>query len=69
MLLAEGNFYGRNSMRDGKKGQYGYITSINTKSIPHNRFFNMKIFREKNMLFSVGVEKIPIVKGGIIKRY
>lgn len=29
----------------------------------------MKIFREKNVLFHIGVEKIPVVKSGIIKRY
>ncbi len=29
----------------------------------------MKVFREKNLLFNVGVEKIPIVRGGVIKRY
>lgn len=29
----------------------------------------MKIYREKNLLFNVGVEKKPIVRSGIIKRY
>ena len=29
----------------------------------------MKVFREKNLLFNVGVEKMPIVRGGVIKRY
>lgn len=29
----------------------------------------MKIFREKTLLFNVGVEKMPIVRGGVIKRY
>ena len=45
------------------------MTPIEAKTIPHNRFFTLKVFREKNIIFHIGVEKIPILKGGIIKRY
>lgn len=69
-LLAQGDFYGRASLRTKKdSGEYGYVYHVNTKSIPYNRFFVMKLFREKNLLFSAGVEKKPIVKNGVIKRY
>jgi hypothetical protein len=67
MLIAEGHFHGRNSKNIS--GSYGFITPIETKTIPHNRFFSLKIFREKNVIFNVGVEKIPVVKNGVIKRY
>lgn len=66
MLLADGNFYTRNT-KDATP--YGYVESIEHRAIPHNRYFKIKIFREKTLLFNVGVEKIPIVKQGIIKRY
>lgn len=45
------------------------MTPIEGKSIPHNRFFIMKIFREKNLIVQIGVEKNPIVRNGVIKRY
>ena len=32
-------------------------------------FMVCKIFREKNVFLQVGVEKIPIIKNGVIKRY
>ena len=47
----------------------GNARPIVTKSIPFNRFFSVKILRERNMFVHIGVEKVPIIKGGIIKRY
>ena len=29
----------------------------------------MKIFREKNIFVQIGVEKVPVLKNGVIKRY
>lgn len=59
MLLAQGEFYGKTALRNknnkDKSGQYGYVVPITTKCIPHNRFFYLKLFRQKNLLFSVGV--------------
>lgn len=34
-----------------------------------NRYFSMRILREKNIFLHIGVEKVPIIKNGIIKRY
>jgi hypothetical protein len=63
--LAMGNFGTKTAMQ----GNYGYVRALAVKSIHFNRFFVVKIFKEKNMFVHVGVEKIPIVKGGVIKRY
>lgn len=69
-LLADGQFYGKKFFQTCKHlGEYGYVVPLDYNTLPKNRFFNMKIFREKNMLFSVGVEKKPIFKSGVIKRY
>ena len=67
MMISKGNFHGRSSKEVG--GSFGYVTPIEAKTIPHNRFFSFKIFREKNIIFNVGVEKIPIVRSSVIKRY
>ena len=67
MMLGEGNFHGRHSKN--LNGSFGYVTPIEVKAIPHNRYFTFKIFREKNILVHIGVEKIPVVRNGIIKRY
>ena len=34
-----------------------------------NRFFSVKLWRERNLFVHIGVEKIPVVKNGVIKRY
>lgn len=55
----------------------GSITTIDrhglrplaAKSIPLNRLFSVRLLRERNMFVHIGVEKIPVIKGGIIKRY
>ena len=65
-FLACGNF---KTKYDVPNNQYGFIRPLEAKTIPFNRFFVMKIFREKNMFVHVGVEKIPVIKNGVIKRY
>lgn len=66
MLLADGNFMNKAKTQD----KYGYVRPIKTKSLPFNRFFNLKVFKNKNILVQIGVEKIPIVsKNNTIKRY
>jgi len=47
----------------------GCVHRIQTKTIPMNAFFHMKLMRERNLFFHIGVEKVPIVKNAIIKRY
>ena len=42
---------------------------LQVKTIPFNRFFSLKIFRDKNIFVHVGVEKVPVIKNGVIKRY
>lgn len=67
-FVAMGNFIGKGSLLP-TEGKFGYVTPIGGKNIPHNRFFLLKLFREKTILFHVGVEKVPVVKSGVIKRY
>ena len=62
--LASGNF----KLKEGNE-QYGYVRPLQVKTIPFNRFFVAKIFKERNMFIHIGVEKVPVIKNGIIKRY
>ena len=63
--LANGNFGTKYAL----KNQYGFVRSLDVKTVAFNRFFVCKIFQDKNMFVQVGVEKIPIIKNGVIKRY
>lgn len=65
--LAAGNFCSKASLPFN--AQYGYARSLDVSSIPFNRFFSVKIFREKNIFVHIGVEKVPVIKNGVIKRY
>lgn len=63
--LANGNFGGKPAFNNN----WGYARSLMTKTVAFNRFFAVKIFKEKNMFVHVGVEKVPVIKNGVIKRY
>ena len=63
--LALGNFSGKAALGNN----YGYARCLATKTVALNRFFAVKIFKEKNLFVHIGVEKIPVVKNGVIKRY
>jgi hypothetical protein len=66
MMLADGKFFTKAECKD----KYGYSKILQTKSWTCNRFFSTKIFREKNFIVHIGVEKIPILgKNNVIKRY
>lgn len=47
----------------------GVARAIHAKTIPFNRFLSVKILRERNMFVHIGVEKVPVIKNGLIKRY
>lgn len=49
--------------------QPGGVRALPTKSIPFNRFLTMKLMRERNLFIHIGVEKVPIIKNGVIRRY
>lgn len=66
-FLAAGNFYLKSALPHNV--QYGNARPLDILSIPFNRFFSVKIFREKNIFVHIGVEKTPVVKNGVIKRY
>lgn len=51
------------------KTKWGYVRPLESKTIPFNRFFTAKIFKEKNIFIHIGVEKVPILRHGVIKRY
>lgn len=65
MLLANGRFPGVKNYN-----QKSFVKPIDTKGFPFNRFFTYKLFKEKNMIIHIGVEKVPVVsRNNIIKRY
>lgn len=63
--LSMGNFSGKSALYNN----YGYARALSTKTVSFNRFFAVKIYKEKNLFVHIGVEKVPVIKNGIIKRY
>lgn len=66
LTIAKGKFMSKSIV----KYPYGYVSPINIRSPPYNRFFTLKIHKEKNAILNVGVEKYPVLsRNNIIKRY
>lgn len=63
--LAKGNFHSK----EAASSEYGHVKPIHCKVVPFNRYFSCRIFKEKNVIVQIGVEKVPVIKNGIIKRY
>jgi hypothetical protein len=54
--LAEGNFPGHNF-----SNSFLRVKWIDIECPPYNAYFAIRIYNNKNILFNVGVERIPIM--------